>query len=187
MKKTEKKFTSELEAKYHTECVPALVSEFGYKNPMEIPSIKKVVVNTSIKEAVSDQKILVAAAEEMATIVGQKPVIRKAHKSISNFKLREGQPIGCSVTLRGRRMYDFLNKLMNLALPRVRDFKGVSAKSFDGKGNYTLGVTEQLIFPEIQADKVSRVFGMNITVVTSAKTDEEGRSLLKSLGMPFRQ
>ena len=178
---------SPLEEKYLNECVPFLKKEFGYANPMQVPTVQKVVLNTSIKEAVSDQKILFAAAEEIALIAGQKPVIRRAHKSISNFKLREGQPIGCSVTLRGRRMFDFLNRLMNLALPRVRDFKGVSPKAFDGNGNYTLGVTEQLIFPEIQAERVSKVFGMNITIVTSAKTDAEGKALLKELGMPFRQ
>ena len=160
--------------------------EFGYKNSMEIPKLKMIVVNTSLKEATSDTKELDAAANDITAITGQRPVITKAKKSISNFKLRQGQPIGCRVTLRRKRMYEFMNKLVNVALPRVRDFKGIDAKAFDGRGNYTLGLTEQIIFPEINPDKVSKVFGMNITFVTTAKTDKEGKALLKFLGMPFK-
>ncbi len=174
------------EEKYRNECVPALKTEFEYKNVMEIPKITKVVINTSIKEGVTDKKVLQDAAIDIATIAGQRPVITKAKKSIASFKLREGNSIGCCVTLRGKRMYEFFSKLVNVALPRVRDFRGVSEKAFDGRGNYTFGLTEQGIFPEINLDKVSRIFGMNITIVTTAKNDEEGRALLRNMGMPFR-
>lgn len=177
---------STYEEKYFSECVPFLMKEFGYKNMLQIPKLKMIVVNTSLKEATQDAKVLDAAVADIAAITGQKPVITRAKKSISNFKLRAGQAIGARVTLRRRHMYEFLNKLVNLALPRVRDFKGVDAKSFDHRGNYTLGLTEQIIFPEINPDKVSKVFGMNITFVTSAKTDKEGKALLKFMGMPFR-
>lgn len=173
--------------KYINECVPALRDQFGYKNTNEIPKLEKIVINTSIKEGAQDPKILDSAAKDVAAITGQKPVITKARKAIANFKLREGMPIGCRVTLRSERMYEFLNRLINVALPRVRDFKGVSPKGFDGKGNYTLGLTEQIIFPEINFDKVERVFGMNITFVTTAKNNEEGYALLEKMGVPFRK
>lgn len=178
--------TSQLEQRYAKEGIPFLKKEFSYKNSMEIPKLKLIVVNTSLKEATQDVKVLDAAANDITAITGQKPVITKAKKSISNFKLRQGQPIGCRVTLRRRRMYEFMNKLVNVTLPRVRDFKGLDPKSFDGRGNYTLGLTEQIMFPEINPDKVSKVFGMNITFVTTAKTDKEGKALLKFLGMPFK-
>lgn len=178
--------TSELAQRYLKDAVPALKTEFGYKNRYEIPRLLKIVVNTSIKEALQDAKILTAAAEEIAMITGQKPVITKARKSIANFKLRQGQAIGCCVTLRGQRMYEFFTRLVDVALPRVRDFKGVNARGFDGNGNYTLGLTEFAVFPEVNVDKVQKVKGMNITFVTSAKSDEEARALLKSIGMPFR-
>lgn len=185
-KELKPKVPSVLEKKYSDECVPALIKQFSYKNRMQVPCLEKIVINTSIKEALQDAKILDVAAQEIAAISGQKPVIRRAKKSIANFKLRKGQAIACSVTLRKKMMYEFMNKLVNVALPRVRDFKGVSFKSFDGRGNYTLGLTEQIIFPEINFDKVTKVNGMNITFVTSAKTDEEGRALLGLMGMPFR-
>lgn len=175
-----------LEEKYLKEAVPQLMKEFSYKNVMQVPKLKKIVINSSIKEGVQDIKILEYAAGEIGQITGQKPVITRARKSIANFKLRVGAPIGVKVTLRGRLMYEFMSRLVNVALPRVRDFKGVSPKSFDGKGSYTLGLTEQSIFPEINFDKIQRVFGMNITFVTSAKTDKEGEALLKTMGMPFR-
>lgn len=176
-----------LEERFHTECVPALVKEFGYANRMQVPRLLKVVVNTSLKEAAQDPRVMDVAAEELAQITGQRPTIRRAKKSIANFKLREGVPIGCMVTLRRQRMYEFLARLVNVALPRVRDFKGISNKAFDGRGNYTLGLTEQLIFPEINFDKVQKVHGMNVTFVTTAKTDAEGKKLLQLLGMPFRE
>lgn len=172
--------------KYTKGCVPALMTRFSYKNLNMVPKISKVVLNTSIKEGAQDSKIFDGVAKEMAAIAGQKPLITRAKKAISNFKLRAGVPIGCAVTLRGARMYEFINRLVNVALPRVRDFKGVSIKGFDGRGNYTLGLTEQTIFPEINFDKVDRVFGMNVTFVTTAKTDEEGMELLKQMGVPFR-
>ena len=153
---------------------------------MQVPKLEKIVINTCLKEALQDIKILETAAEELANIAGQRPLLTKAKKSIANFKLRAGQPIGACLTLRGVRMYEFMNRLVNVALPRVRDFKGMSPKSFDGRGNYTLGLTEQIIFPEINFDKVQKINGMNITFVTTAKTDDEGRSLLQMLGMPFR-
>jgi large subunit ribosomal protein L5 len=171
---------------YKDEIIPKLRTDFGYANIMQVPKILKVVVNMGLGEAIQNVKILDSAASEISTITGQKPIITKAKKSIATFKLREGMPIGCMVTLRRDTMYEFLDRLMNVSLPRVRDFKGVSGKAFDGKGNYTLGIKEQLIFPEINYDTVDKIKGMNITIVTSAKTDEEGRALLKYLGMPFR-
>jgi large subunit ribosomal protein L5 len=171
---------------YHNEIVAKLRKDFEYKNIMEVPRIEKVVVNMGLGEAIQNIKILDSAAAEINAITGQKSVITKAKKSIATFKLRQGMPIGCMVTLRRDRMYEFLDRLMSVALARVRDFKGVSGKAFDGKGNYTLGIKEQLIFPEISYDTVDKIKGMNITIVTSAKTDEEGKALLKYLGMPFR-
>lgn len=171
---------------YHTEVIQKLRSDFNYANIMEVPKITKVVVNMGLGEAIQNVKILDSAATELSAITGQKSVITKAKKSIATFKLRQGMPIGCMVTLRREKMYEFLDRLMNVSLPRVRDFKGVSGKAFDGKGNYTLGIKEQLIFPEINYDAVDKIKGMNITIVTTAKTDEEGRALLKYLGMPFR-
>jgi large subunit ribosomal protein L5 len=171
---------------YNNEIVAKLRADFNYKNIMEVPRIEKIVVNMGLGEAIQNIKILDSASAEMNAITGQKSVITKAKKSIATFKLREGMPIGCMVTLRRERMFEFLDRLMNVALARVRDFKGVSPKAFDGKGNYTLGVKEQLIFPEINYDAVDKIKGLNITIVTSAKTDEEGRALLKYLGMPFR-
>lgn len=180
------KVPTEIEVRYTQECVPALMKQFGFKNIMRVPRLEKIVLNTSMKEALQDIKVLENAAEELALITGQRPCITKAKKSIANFKLRKGQSIGARVTLRGKAMYDFMNKLVNVALPRVRDFKGVPPKSFDGRGNYTLGLTEQAIFPEINVDRIQRVNGMNLTFVTSAKNDEEGKALLALLGMPFR-
>lgn len=172
---------------YLNECVPALKEEFSYTNGMQIPQIKKIVLNMGLGEAVQNPKIVEGAAQELTTIAGQKAVITKAKKSIATFKLREGMPIGCRVTLRGDKMYDFLSKLVNIALPRVRDFRGLSPKGFDGRGNYSMGVTEQIIFPEIDYDKIDKIKGLNITIVTSAQSDEEGRSLLRLLGMPFKK
>ncbi|MDR3629268.1 MAG: 50S ribosomal protein L5 [Desulfocapsaceae bacterium] len=172
---------------YKEECVPALVAEFGYKNSMQIPKLEKIVLNMGLGEAVQNPKIIEGAAEELTKIAGQRAVVRKAKKSIATFKLRIGMPIGCSVTLRGDRMYDFLSKLVNIALPRVRDFRGLSPKGFDGMGNYSMGIKEQIIFPEIDYDKIDKIKGLNISIVTSAPTDEEGRSLLRLLGMPFRK
>lgn len=171
---------------YHTEIVPKLCKDFSYANIMEVPKIVKVVVNMGLGEAIQNVKILDSATAELNAITGQKSVITKAKKSIATFKLRQGMPIGCMVTLRRSRMYEFLDRLMNVSLARVRDFKGVSGKAFDGKGNYTLGIKEQLIFPEINYDTIDKIKGLNITIVTSAKTDEEGKALLKYLGMPFR-
>lgn len=171
---------------YMTETVPALQETFEYTNCMQIPRIEKIVLNMGLGEAINDNKIMEEAVKEMETISGQKPIVTRAKKSIAAFKLREGMPIGCTVTLRQERMYDFYSKLVNIALPRVRDFRGVSPKGFDGRGNYTLGIKEQIIFPEIDYDKINRVKGLNITVVTSAKTDKEGFTLLKLMGMPFR-
>jgi large subunit ribosomal protein L5 len=172
---------------YEKECVPALKEEFGYTNAMQIPQIKKIVLNMGLGEAVTNPKIVDGAAEELTRIAGQKAIITKAKKSIATFKLREGMPIGCCVTLRGDKMYDFFSKLVNIALPRVRDFRGLSPKGFDGRGNYSMGVQEQIIFPEIDYDKIDKIKGLNITIVTSANTNEEGRSLLKMLGMPFKK
>lgn len=177
---------SRFKEKYMREAVPGLKSKFGYKNVMQIPEIKKVVINMGVGDATSDAKAIDAALGDMTTIVGQKPVVTKAKKSIAAFKVRAGAPIGCMVTLRGTRMEDFLDKLFNISLPRIRDFKGVSPKSFDGRGNYTLGIHDQLIFPEINYDKVDKVRGMDIVIVTSAKNDEEAFELLKLMGMPFR-
>jgi len=176
-----------LKQRYEKEIRPALMQEFGFKNPMQAPRIDKVVVNMGLGEAIQNGKILDASIEQLGAITGQRPVVTKARKSIANFKLRQGQSIGAMVTLRGDRAYEFLDRLLNVALPRVRDFKGVSPKAFDGKGNYTLGVKEQIIFPEINYDKVEKIKGLNITVVTTARNDEEGRALLRHLGMPFRQ
>jgi large subunit ribosomal protein L5 len=176
-----------LKDKYRNEIAPAIAKEFGIENPMAIPRIEKVVVNMGMGEAISNSKILDTAVEELRSITGQKPVVTKAKKSIAAFKLRQGMNIGAMVTLRGDRMYEFLDRLISVALPRVRDFRGISAKAFDGRGNYTLGVHEQLIFPEIDFNKVDKTRGMNISIVTTAKTDEQARSLLKALGMPFRQ
>ena len=176
-----------LRDKYKKEIAPALAKEFDIKNPMAIPRIEKVVINMGLGEASSNSKILDVAADEMRAIAGQKPVITKAKKSIAAFKLRQGMNIGAMVTLRGERMYEFLDRLISVALPRVRDFRGVSGKAFDGRGNYTLGVREQLIFPEIDFNKVDKTRGMNISIVTTAKSDDQARSLLKAMGMPFRQ
>ncbi len=172
---------------YLKSVIPALTKEFGYKNVMAVPKIQKVSVNIGLGEATQNAKLMDGAVNELSQIAGQKPVVTKAKKSIAAFKLREGMSIGAMVTLRGDRMYEFLDRLMNVALPRVRDFRGVSSKSFDGRGNYTLGVRDQLIFPEIDYNKVEKVKGMNISITTSAKTDAEGLALLKHMGMPFRQ
>ena len=178
---------STLAEKYKDEVAPALQKQFGYRNVMAIPKISKVVVNMGVGDAIGDARILDQAVEELATIVGQKPAITRAKKSIANFKLRAGMPIGCRVTLHGRMMYEFLNRLMNLALPRVRDFRGVPTRGFDGRGNYTLGLKDQLVFPEISYSKVQKLKGMNVSIVTTARTDEESRALLTHLGMPFRK
>jgi large subunit ribosomal protein L5 len=172
---------------YAKRVVPAMTQEFGYKNPMAIPKIQKVSINIGLGEATGNSKLMDGAVNELSAIAGQKPVVTKAKKSIAAFKLREGMSIGCMVTLRGDRMYEFLDRLMNVALPRVRDFRGVSPKSFDGRGNYTLGLRDQLIFPEIDYNKVEKTKGMNISITTTAKTDAEGLSLLRHMGMPFRQ
>ena len=172
---------------YRDECVPQMMQEFRYKSPMQVPRLKKVVVNIGLGEAIQNIKLLESASTELTAVTGQKPVVTRAKKSIAAFKLREGMPIGCMVTLRRDRMYYFLDKLMNVVLPRVRDFRGVSEKAFDGRGNYTLGIKEQIIFPEIEYDQIDKVRGMNVTIVTSAPTDEEGKFLLKLLGLPFRR
>ena len=172
---------------YQNEMVPKLIKELQLKNVMEVPRVEKVVVNMGLGEAIQNVKILESAAEEMSRITGQKAVITRAKKSIAQFKLREDMPIGVMVTLRREKAYEFLDRLINVALPRVRDFKGVSAKAFDGRGNYTLGIREQLIFPEIDIEKIDKVKGMNVTIVTTARTDEEGRALLAEMGMPFRK
>lgn len=174
-----------LQEKYLQEVVPAMTEKFGYKNIMELPKVEKIIINMGVGEAVGNPKALDAAVADLTTISGQKPLLTRAKKSLAAWKLREGMPIGCKVTLRGVRMYQFLDKFMNAALPRVRDFRGVSAKAFDGRGNYSVGLKEQLIFPEIEYDKVDKVRGMNIVVVTTAKTDEEARELLRLMGMPF--
>jgi large subunit ribosomal protein L5 len=172
---------------YRNAVVPELQKEFGYRNVMQVPQLKKIVLNTSIKEATQNVKVLETAAEELGLVTGQKAQIRRARKAIANFKLRAGVPIGARVTLRGRRMWEFLDRLIHIALPRVRDFRGIDPKAFDGRGNYSLGVTEQIIFPEINYDRVSKVTGMNISFVTTANTDAEGKALLKHLGLPLRQ
>lgn len=176
-----------LKDKYINEITPALMDKFNYESVMQAPKVEKIVINMGVGEAVQNTKALDTAVEELQTIAGQKPVVTKAKKSIAGFRLREGMPIGAKVTLRGERMYEFLDKLIAVALPRVRDFRGVSKKSFDGRGNYTLGVKEQLIFPEINYDKVSKVRGMDIVIVTTANTDEEARELLTQFGMPFQK
>ena len=178
---------SRLKDKYVKEAVPALTKEFGYANIMAVPRIRKIVVNMGLGEATANAKIIDTGADELARITGQKPVTRRAKKSIAAFKVRKGMPIGTMVTLRGERMWDFLDRLVSIALPRVRDFKGVSPKGFDGRGNYTLGLRDQLLFPEIDYMKVDKARGMNVSVVTSAKTDQEARKLLQFIGMPFRQ
>lgn len=178
--------TPRLKEKYIGEIVPALKQKFSYKSVMQVPKIEKICINKGMGVAVSDKKLIDVAVEEVSTISGQKAVATKSKKAISNFKLRENQPIGVRVTLRGDRMYEFMDRLMNIALPRVRDFRGISSKGFDGRGNYTLGVKEQIIFPEISIDKVTKISGMDITFVTTAKTDEESFELLKAFGMPFQ-
>ncbi|MDL2286937.1 50S ribosomal protein L5 [Desulfococcaceae bacterium OttesenSCG-928-F15] len=177
---------SYLKKKYEEEVLPQLMQTFQYKSSMEIPRIEKVVLNMGLGEAIQNSKVIDAAVEELSIISGQKPVVTRAKKSIAAFKLRAGVPIGCMVTLRRNRMYDFLTRLINVALPRVRDFKGVSGKAFDGNGNYTLGVREQIIFPEIEYDKIDKVKGLNICIVTSAKNDKDAKELLRLMGMPFR-
>src|SRR5574337_56819 len=176
-----------LKQRYHEVAVPAMMKEFSYKNPMQAPRLVKVVLNVGMGEAITNAKALDFAADELGKISGQRPVITRAKKSIATFKLREGMPIGCMVTLRRERMYEFLDRFISAALPRIRDFKGVSSKSFDGRGNYSIGVKEQVIFPEIEIDKVDSIHGMDIVIVTTAKTDEEGRALLGHLGMPYRK
>ncbi len=178
---------SRLKEKFINEVSPALMSKFEYKSVMQVPKVEKIVINMGVGDAVQNSKALDAAVEELSIITGQKPVVTKAKKSIAGFRLREGMPIGAKVTLRGERMYEFLDKLISIALPRVRDFRGVSKKAFDGRGNYTLGVKEQLIFPEIDYDKVSKVRGMDIVIVTTANSDEEARELLTQFGMPFQK
>ncbi len=180
-------YTPRLKKLYRDQVVGQLMGEFQYGNPMQVPVLQKIVVNMGLGEAVSNGKIIEAAVKELTAIVGQKPVVTKARKSIAGFKLREGMPIGCMVTLRQDRMWEFCDRLVTFALPRTRDFKGVSNKAFDGRGNYTLGVKEQIIFPEVDYDKVDKIKGMNITLVTSARTDAEGRALLRGLGMPLRK
>jgi len=176
-----------LKERYQREIAPALAKEFDITNPMAVPKLEKIVINMGLGEAIANSKIVDTAAAELGTIAGQKPVVTRAKKSIASFKLRAGMPIGSMVTLRGDRMYEFLDRLVSIALPRVRDFRGVSPKSFDGRGNYTLGIREQLIFPEIDFNKVDKTRGMNISIVTTARNDEHARALLKALGMPFRQ
>ncbi len=179
--------TPRLYDRYRKEVVPKLSEEFGYENVHQVPTLSKIVVNIGLGEAAANPKLLEKAASELAVITGQKPVIRRARKSIANFKLRAGQQIGCTVTLRGDRMWEFFDRLMNVSLPRVRDFRGASPKAFDGRGNYSLGIREQIIFPEVDYDKVEQITGLNVTLCTSAKTDAEGKSLLAHLGVPFRQ
>jgi len=178
---------SRLKEKYQKEVAPALHKEFNYTNSMQVPTINKVVVNIGMGEAIQNAKAMDAAVADLAAITGQRPVITRAKRSVAAFKLREGMQIGCMVTLRGDRMYQFLDKLMNVALPRLRDFQGVSPEAFDGRGNYTLGLREQLVFPEIDYDKVDKVRGMEVSIVTTARTDEEGRRLLRLMGMPFKK
>ena len=177
---------SRLKGTYQTELMTALSKEFNYVSPMEVPKLERIVLNMGLGEAIQNIKVLDAAVEELALIAGQHPIVTRARKSIASFKLRAGMPIGCMVTLRRTRMYDFFDKLVNIALPRVRDFRGLSDKSFDGRGNYTLGIKEHIIFPEIDYDKIDKIKGLNITIVTTAKTDEEGKALLRMMGMPFR-
>ena len=176
---------SRLKTLYNDEIIDAMMKKFGYKNVMQVPKLNKIVVNMGVGEAKDNAKVLESAVKDLETITGQKAVLTKAKKSVANFKIREGMPIGCKVTLRGEKMYEFLDRLVNLALPRVRDFRGVNANGFDGRGNYSLGIKEQLIFPEIEYDKVDKVRGMDVIFVTTAKTDEEGRELLRLFNMPF--
>ena len=176
-----------LQEKYEKEVIPAMMEKFGYKNMMQVPKLEKIVINMGVGEAKENQKVLESAVSDLALITGQKPVLTRAKKSVANFKIRENMALGCKVTLRKQKMYEFADKLMSIALPRVRDFRGVSDKSFDGRGNYALGIKEQLIFPEIEYDKVDKVRGMDIIFVTTANTDEEARELLRFLGMPFAQ
>ena len=175
-----------LQEKYQKEVVPALTEKFGYKNVMQLPKVEKIIINMGVGEAVGNPKALDSAVSDLTIISGQKPLLTRAKKSLAAWKLREGMPIGCKVTLRGERMYQFLDKFINVALPRVRDFRGVSGTAFDGRGNYAVGLKEQLIFPEIEYDKIDKIRGMNIVIVTTAKTDEEARELLKLMGMPFK-
>lgn len=177
---------SQMKEKYQKEVAPKLQEQFSFKNPYQIPRVEKIVLNMGLGEAIQNMKILDTAVEELKAIAGQKPVVTRAKKSIAAFKLREGMPIGCMVTLRRQHMWDFLNKLVNIALPRVRDFRGISGKAFDGNGNYSLGIKEHIIFPEIDYDKIDKIKGLNVSIVTSAQNDEEGKSLLKLLGMPFK-
>ena len=178
--------TARLRQLYHSEVIPALREERGYRNVYEVPRLEKIILNMGLGEAIQNAKILDSAVAELAAITGQRPVVTKAKKAIANFKLRKGLPIGCMVTLRGDRMYEFLDRLVNVALPRVRDFKGVSEKAFDGRGNYSLGIREQIIFPEVDIDKIDKVKGLTVNICTTAKSDDEGRALLKALGVPFR-
>lgn len=177
---------SELKTRYNNEVVPKLMDQFGYKNVMQVPKLSRITLNMGLGEAIQNIKVLDSAVEELAVIAGQRPVVTRARKSIAAFKLRAGMPIGCKVTLRGSRMYDFFTRLVSIALPRVRDFRGVSAKAFDGRGNYSLGIKEHIIFPEIDYDKIDKIKGLNVTIVTTAPNDEESRALLKLMGMPFR-
>ena len=179
--------TTRLQEKYQKEVIPAMIEKFGFKNIMEVPKLEKIVINMGVGEAKDNQKILEAAVNDLSIIAGQKPILTRAKKSVANFKIRENMALGCKVTLRKAKMYEFADKLMAIALPRVRDFRGVSSKAFDGRGNYSLGVKEQLIFPEIEYDKIDKVRGMDIIFVTTANTDEEARELLRFLGMPFAQ
>ena len=176
-----------LTSRYRSEIAPALKTQFGFKNPMQIPTLVKIVVNMGVGEAARDSKLIEGAVRDLTIITGQKPQVTKSRKSIAQFKLREGQPIGAHVTIRGDRMWEFADRLLSISLPRIRDFRGLSPKQFDGKGNYTFGLTEQVVFPEIEQDKVDRPRGMDITIVTTAQNDDEGRALLKALGFPFRE
>ncbi|WP_293816749.1 50S ribosomal protein L5 [uncultured Parolsenella sp.] len=183
----EEKYVPRLKTKYKEEVRAELVKQFGYTNPMTVPQIEKIVVNMGVGEAATDSKAIDGAVADLRAITGQQPTIRRARKSIATFHLREGQPIGAKVTLRGDRMWDFLDRLISIAIPRIRDFRGISAKSFDGRGNFSMGVTEQLIFPEIEFDKIDRTRGMDITIVTTAKTNEEGKALLDAFNFPFKK
>jgi large subunit ribosomal protein L5 len=176
-----------LKSRYRSEIAPALKTQFGFKNPMQIPTLVKIVVNMGVGEAARDSKLIEGAVRDLTIITGQKPQVTKSRKSIAQFKLREGQPIGAHVTIRGDRMWEFADRLLSISLPRIRDFRGLSPKQFDGKGNYTFGLTEQVVFPEIEQDKIDRPRGMDITIVTTAQNDDEGRALLKALGFPFRE
>ena len=183
----DEKYIPRLKRDYDDRIVPAMIEKFGYKNKLEVPKLDKIVINMGVGEATQDKKRVETAAAEMEQIAGQKPVITKAKKSIAQFKLREGMPIGCKVTLRRERMFEFLDRLVTIALPRVRDFRGLNAKSFDGRGNYAMGLKEQIIFPEINYDQIEKVKGLNVSIVTTARNDEHGSALLRHLGMPFRQ